>query len=216
MPTNDRIRREVALLLETGRSREDVLRLYPATDRDAVGAEYDLQYSAWPAPWLARVYHTEDVDAAIDLVLETLDDLLGARDEERLREALTSLDVERVPTEVLLAFLMSTFRARAARQEAGRGDRGASVGACEGRDPELLRAKVRRVPALPGAAGGRVAGADLRAVPRGRGARSGRRGSADRRSLIPAKVCHVLPWHGGTPEAAHPAHPSGAPIPSTT
>ena len=118
MKTAEQIHAEIAVLLQTGRSREDVLRLYPAHDEDAVGAEYDRQYSAWPAPWLARVYHTEDVDAAIEMVLETLDDLLCARDEERLREALTSLDVERVPIEVLLAFLMGTFRARAALGEA--------------------------------------------------------------------------------------------------
>lgn len=62
--------------------------------------------------WLRRLYENEDVDSAIEMVLETLDDLLCARDEERLREALTSLDVERVPIEVLLAFLMGTFRAR--------------------------------------------------------------------------------------------------------
>ena len=112
MKTADRIQTEVASLLQTGRSREDVLRLYPKDEGAAVGAEYDRQYSAWPAPWLARVYHTEDVDAAIEMVLETLDDLLCARDE------LTSLDVERVPIEVLLAFLMGTFRARAALGEA--------------------------------------------------------------------------------------------------
>ena len=49
------------------------------------GSTAAIAYSAGPAPWLARVYHTEDVDAAIEMVLETLDDLLCARDEERLR-----------------------------------------------------------------------------------------------------------------------------------
>lgn len=72
-------------------------------------------------PWLPRVYRAsvEDrhIDAAIDFVLETLDDLLFARDEEHLRKALADLDVERVSTEVILAFLMGTFRARGALGE---------------------------------------------------------------------------------------------------
>ncbi len=76
--------------------------------------------------WLHRLYKAcqkavdddVDMDAAIDLVLETLDDLLFDRAEERLRSTLAQVDVERVPTEVLLAFLMGTFRARSALREA--------------------------------------------------------------------------------------------------
>jgi hypothetical protein len=54
------------------------------------------------------------IDRAVYIVLETLDDLLFARNEVRCQEILERTDVERLPIEVLLALLGGTLRAREA------------------------------------------------------------------------------------------------------
>jgi hypothetical protein len=65
--------------------------------------------------WLGRVYtlcSEGELNPALYLVLDELDELLHERNVARCDEILTGVDVDRMPTEVLLAFLMGTFRAR--------------------------------------------------------------------------------------------------------
>lgn len=66
------------------------------------------------AAWLDRLYAScrgEDPDAAIDLVLSTIDDLLHDRDAERCDRILAMADVTRLSVEAMIALLMETARA---------------------------------------------------------------------------------------------------------
>jgi hypothetical protein len=68
-----------------------------------------------PQKWLNTVYRLCDeqkFNPAIDLVLDTLDDLLSERDVEMCNNLLKRVDVKQLPTVVLLAFLAETARAR--------------------------------------------------------------------------------------------------------
>lgn len=61
---------------------------------------------------------------AVDLVLDAFDELLVLQDEAKCNELLKLADVERLRIEVLLAFLMATFRTGSAlRERAGFYDR---------------------------------------------------------------------------------------------
>lgn len=76
--------------------------------------------------WLKRLYDAcargdEALDQAIDMVLDTFDDLLFAQNESRCNELLQGADVERLAVEVTIAFLASTLRAREALSEARQG-----------------------------------------------------------------------------------------------
>lgn len=67
--------------------------------------------------WLERVYtlcSEGELTPALYLVLDELDELLHERNVARCDQILAAVDVERMPVEVLLAFLMGTFRARTA------------------------------------------------------------------------------------------------------
>src|SRR5262249_7722865 len=86
-----------------------------AAERPAPERRRDVKLT----PWLDHLYALglagePAVDAAIDIVLDTVDDLLFERKVERCRELLAQADVERLPVEVALAFLASTLRARQA------------------------------------------------------------------------------------------------------
>ena len=67
--------------------------------------------------WLEEVYNLcaeEKLNPALYVVLDELDELLRERNIARCDEILAAVDVDRMPAEVALAFLMGTFRARAA------------------------------------------------------------------------------------------------------
>lgn len=73
-----------------------------------------------PNAWLENLYQlcsAENRGAAVDLVLYTFDDLLYARNVSMCNELLKRVDVDRLLTEVSLAFLMETFRASRALPE---------------------------------------------------------------------------------------------------
>lgn len=73
-----------------------------------------------PDAWLENLYQlcsSGNRSAAVDLVLYTFDDLLYARNVSMCNELLKRVDVDRLLTEVSLAFLMETFRARHALVE---------------------------------------------------------------------------------------------------
>jgi hypothetical protein len=72
------------------------------------------------AKWLEALYGlcaARKRGPAVDLVLYTFDDLLFLRDVTTCNELLERADVELLPIEVLLAFLMETFRAGTALRE---------------------------------------------------------------------------------------------------
>jgi hypothetical protein len=76
--------------------------------------------SAWspvrrPPEWLDVLYRLCEEgkeDAAVDLVIDAVDDLLHVRDLPRCDEILKLADVERLSVRAMLALLMETFRAR--------------------------------------------------------------------------------------------------------
>jgi len=70
-----------------------------------------------PEKWLEDLYRLCDAGKrglAMDLVLDTFDELLFLRDIPMCNELLKRVDVERLLIEVSLSFLMETFRARSA------------------------------------------------------------------------------------------------------
>jgi hypothetical protein len=97
------------------------------------------------ARWLDRLYRLCDDrkrGPAVDLVLDAFDDLLFLQDTARCDEILRTADVERLMSEVLLAILMETFRARSAL-----GERDGFYGRVEER---LTRERPEKVGALLG------------------------------------------------------------------
>jgi len=100
-----------------------------------------------PIPeWVERVYALSaegQIDGAIDLVLDELDELLYARNAACCDEILAAVDVDRLPIEVMLAFLMETHRARHAMPR-----RVAFFARVERRLTELAPDRVERI--LPG------------------------------------------------------------------
>jgi hypothetical protein len=70
-----------------------------------------------PRRWLEQIYTfcaEGKLNSGLYLVLDELDELLHEHNVARCDEILVAADVDRMPAEVLLAFLMGTFRARAA------------------------------------------------------------------------------------------------------
>ncbi|MEP7125514.1 MAG: hypothetical protein ABJE95_31565 [Byssovorax sp.] len=73
-----------------------------------------------PEKWLEDLYRLCTAGKrgpAVDLVLYTFDELLFLRDVPTCNDLLRRVDVELLFTEVALAFLMETFRARSALEE---------------------------------------------------------------------------------------------------
>jgi hypothetical protein len=67
--------------------------------------------------WLGQVYElcaAGEVDAALYLVMDELDELLYEHNAERCDKILATADIGQLPIEVMLGFLMGTFRARIA------------------------------------------------------------------------------------------------------
>jgi hypothetical protein len=72
------------------------------------------------ARWLGHLYQLcaeGEIDVAIDLVLDALDELLFREDERCCNDILRAADVNQLEVEVVLALLMETFRARRALAE---------------------------------------------------------------------------------------------------
>ena len=67
--------------------------------------------------WLEQIYSLcakGEFNPALYFVLDELDELLHERNVARCDEILVAADVDKMPVEVLLAFLMGTFRVRTA------------------------------------------------------------------------------------------------------
>lgn len=103
------------------RKEERLDRLVPAENASARRRLPEL------GPWLEDVYRLcagGKVDPALRLVFDEMDELLHARDTARCDEILGAADVGKLSIDVMLAFLMSSFRARSAlRRRAGFLDR---------------------------------------------------------------------------------------------